>query len=78
MKTKRFNRKLIRRIRAINLKELSILPFVAVLITFTLTNCETLVDPDEPGNLVPKTVVEDPLLPRIEVNGTLLLSLIHI
>ena len=61
MKTKRFNRKLIRRISAINF---------AVLITFALTNCETLADPDEPGNLVPKTVVEDPLLPRIEVNGT--------
>jgi proline iminopeptidase len=29
-------------------------------------------DPDEPGNLVPRTVVEDPTLPRIEVAGTLL------
>lgn len=29
-------------------------------------------DPNEPGNLVPKTVDEDPSLPRIEVNGTLL------
>ena len=29
-------------------------------------------DPDEPGNLVAKTVVEDPTLPRIEVNGTVL------
>jgi proline iminopeptidase len=72
MKTKRFNRIPIKRIRAINHKGLIILPFVAVLITFSLTNCETLVDPDEPGNLVPKTVVEDPLLPRIEVNGTFL------
>lgn len=27
-------------------------------------------DMDEPGNLVPKTVVEDPLLPRLELNGT--------
>jgi proline iminopeptidase len=27
-------------------------------------------DPEDPGNLVPKTVVEDPTLPRIEVNGT--------
>lgn len=70
MKTKQFNRKLISKIRAINLKELSILLFVTVLITFSLTNCETLVDPDEPGNLVPKTVAEDPLLPNIEVNGT--------
>ena len=29
-------------------------------------------DPDAPGNLVPKTVEEDPSLPRIEVNGTTL------
>lgn len=33
-----------------------------------------ILDPDEPGNLVPKTVVEDPLLPRTAVNGTLLHS----
>jgi len=29
-------------------------------------------DPDAPGNLVPRTVAEDPSLPRLEVNGTLL------
>jgi proline iminopeptidase len=29
-------------------------------------------DPGDPGNLVPKTVVEDPDLPRIEVAGTML------
>jgi proline iminopeptidase len=29
-------------------------------------------DPGEPGNLVPKTVVEDPSLPRIEIAGALL------
>jgi len=29
-------------------------------------------DPSEPGALVPKTVMEDPALPRIEVNGTVL------
>src|SRR4051794_27517273 len=28
-------------------------------------------DPGDPGNLVPKTVVEDPTLPRLEVNGAL-------
>ena len=44
----------------------------AVIITLTFTGCGGLLDPDEPGNLVPKTVAEDPLLPRIEVNGTLL------
>lgn len=29
-------------------------------------------DPDEPGALVPRTVMEDPTLPRLEVNGTVL------
>jgi proline iminopeptidase len=33
-----------------------------------VTGC---LDPDDPGNLVPKTVVEDPALPRIEVGGAL-------
>jgi proline iminopeptidase len=43
------------------------------LLTFViiLSGCK---DPDEPGNLVPKTVEEDPSLPRIEVNGTILHS----
>ena len=27
-------------------------------------------DPGEPGNLVPRTVTEDPTLPQIQVNGT--------
>jgi len=54
------------------LKELRTVPIVAVLITLTLAGCGGLLDPDEPGNLVPKTVAEDPLLPRIEVNGTIL------
>ncbi len=34
-----------------------------------LTGC---LDPDADGNLVPKTVDEDPSLPSIEINGTLL------
>ena len=33
---------------------------------------EGVYDMDEPGNLVPETVAEDPLLPRIEINGTTL------
>lgn len=40
-----------------------------------LAVCGALVgclDPSEPGALVPKTVMEDPALPRIEVNGTVL------
>jgi proline iminopeptidase len=42
-----------------------------VLTFMIITGCE-LMDPDESGNLVPETVVEDPTLPSIEVNGTLL------
>ncbi|WP_236979641.1 alpha/beta fold hydrolase [Membranihabitans maritimus] len=35
-------------------------------------SCEKELDIHEPGNLVPKTVVEDPSLPSISVNGTTL------
>jgi len=44
-------------------------PLAAVLV---LAGCDLLLDPDEPGHLVRKTVVEDATLPRIAVNGTLL------
>jgi proline iminopeptidase len=44
------------------------LAFAPVLLPVTLTGC---LDPDDPGNLVPKTVVEDPSLPHIEVAGAL-------
>jgi proline iminopeptidase len=54
------------------LKKLWKLPMV-VLITLALAGCESpLLEPDESGNLVPKTVAEDPMLPRIQVNGTML------
>ena len=46
--------------------------FIVLFSAFLILSCDDLSDPDEPGNLVPKTVMEDPLLPRIEVNGTLL------
>lgn len=36
---------------------------------FSLISCKKVHDMDEPGNLVPKTVIEDPLLPRLQVNG---------
>src|SRR5262245_51519075 len=45
------------------------LAFALVLLPIAFTGC---LDPDDPGNLVPKTVVEDPTLPRIEVAGALL------
>ena len=35
-----------------------------------LAGCSGLTDADEPGNLVPATVVEDPALPAIEINGS--------
>jgi len=40
-----------------------------VAISILISSCE-INDMDEPGNLLPKTVDEDPLLPRISVNGT--------
>src|SRR5688572_21844331 len=43
--------------------------FALFFVALALVGC---LDPNEPGNLVPKTVQEDPALPRIEVNGTLL------
>jgi len=45
------------------------LALAPVLLPIALTGC---LDPEDPGNLVPKTVVEDPSLPRIEVAGALL------
>ena len=37
-----------------------------------MSSCENMEEMDQPGALVPKTVDEDPLLPGIEINGTLL------
>jgi len=51
-------------------KKLWILPLFAMLLTLALMSCSGLLDPDEPGNLVPKTVDDDPTLDYIEVNGT--------
>ncbi len=39
------------------------------LIALLIASC-TILDPDDPGNLVPKTVDDDPTLPSIEINGT--------
>jgi proline iminopeptidase len=43
--------------------------FALLMLSGALAGC---LDPSDPGNLVPKTVVEDPTLPRIEVAGALL------
>lgn len=45
---------------------------VAGLTCALLISCEEELDIHEPGNLVPKTVVEDPRLPSISVNETTL------
>jgi len=45
--------------------------FLVLLAAHTLTGCD-LLGAEDPGNLVPRTVDEDPGLPSIEVNGTLL------
>lgn len=44
---------------------------VAAILAVTFSACEIL-EPEEHGQLVPLTVDEDPSLPSIEVNGTLL------
>lgn len=51
-----------------NLKILTVVGLASVL----LISCEKELNIHEPGNLVPKTVVEDPNLPSISVNGTTL------
>ncbi len=48
------------------------LPHTTLALLTTILALGGCLAPDEPGNLVPKTVDEDPGLPRIEVNGTLL------
>ena len=47
---------------------------IAVIAAFTFTGCKKELTLKEPGNLVPKTVTEDPALPAISVNGTKLHS----
>ncbi|MFC1553123.1 alpha/beta fold hydrolase [candidate division KSB1 bacterium] len=39
---------------------------------FSFFSCSGLMDPDEPGNLVPKTVSEDPSLPQLNITSTTL------
>jgi proline iminopeptidase len=50
-------------------KRISLAPGLGLVLALCATAC---LDPGAPGNLVPKTVEEDPSLPRIEVNGTTL------
>ncbi len=45
---------------------------IAPVLGLALTVATGCMDPGAPGNLVPATVEDDPSLPRIEVNGTIL------
>jgi proline iminopeptidase len=54
-------------------KKTAIALVIIIPTIFFMGNC-TLLDPDQPGNLVPATVDEDPSLSYIEVNGTRLRS----
>lgn len=56
-----------------NKKILSVVIIAGVL----FMSCEKELDINEPGNLVPKTVVEDSSLPSIAVNGTVLHAETH-
>lgn len=51
-----------------NLKILAVTGLAFLL----LVSCEKELDINDPGNLVSKTVMDDPSLPSIEVNGTIL------
>ena len=45
---------------------------IIVILPLLFYGCSGMLDPDEPGTLVPKTVMEDPALPHIAINGTVL------
>lgn len=51
-----------------NFKTLTVVGLACIV----FSSCEEPLVVHEPGNLVPKTVVEDPSLPSISVNGTIL------
>ncbi len=51
----------------------TIVLFLFASVLFAMSGCEIL-DPDLPGNLVQKTVDDDPTLPFLEINGTKLRS----
>ncbi len=45
---------------------------IGIIACLLVMSCDKELDINEPGNLVPKTVVEDPSLSSIKVNGTIL------
>lgn len=52
------------------MKKTFIFMIMVFITVFTGSACEKELKLNEPGNLVPKTVAEDPTLPAISVNGT--------
>ncbi len=54
------------------MKSKLILMAMAIFAGIAFTSCGKELDPNDPGNLVPKTVDQDPALPSIVVNGTML------
>ena len=45
--------------------------FVGILFIVSVSyGCDGVMDPSEPGNLVPKTVMEDSSIPAVELNGS--------
>jgi proline iminopeptidase len=48
--------------------------FIGIFLSIAILSCGKINNLNEPGNLVPKTVIENPDLPQIEINGTLLHS----
>jgi proline iminopeptidase len=53
------------------MKNFTLFVFTMAVVAATFSSCDIL-DPNEHGQLVPKTVDEDPSLPSISVNGTML------
>ncbi|MGB0391981.1 MAG: alpha/beta fold hydrolase [Salibacteraceae bacterium] len=47
---------------------------VGLVVLILFSACNKFESMDAPGNLVPKTVTEDPSLPRVSINGTILHS----
>ncbi|MEJ2206200.1 MAG: alpha/beta hydrolase [Gemmatimonadota bacterium] len=52
----------------------SYLAGLTAVLAVGITACADLLDPEDPGNLVPATVEEDATLPRIRIPGTILHS----
>ena len=52
------------------INKILVLQFIAILFSLALSGCDGLLDPSKLGNMVPKTVVENPSIPAIELSGS--------